>query len=175
MDKIIGLGNALVDVLATLDSDEILTKMDLPKGSMTLIDEDKLLKINEEFSRMKTHLATGGSAGNAIRGMAQLGAGTGFIGKINNDSYGNFFRESLLKHGTEEVRVEAVPVAKVVDTTGAGDFFAAGFLYGLTCGYSLEKCGKIGAILSGEVIQVIGTELPDSKWEKIKEDIIMIN
>ena len=66
MDKIIGLGNALVDVLATLDSDEILTKMDLPKGSMTLIDEDKLLKINEEFSRMKTHLATGGSAGNAI-------------------------------------------------------------------------------------------------------------
>ena len=101
MDKIIGLGNALVDVLATLDSDEILTKMDLPKGSMTLIDEDKLLKINEEFSRMKTHLATGGSAGNAIRGMAQLGAGTGFIGKINNDSYGNFFRESLLKHGTE--------------------------------------------------------------------------
>ncbi|KAB5355162.1 adenosine kinase, partial [Bacteroides stercoris] len=48
-------------------------------------------------------------------------------------------------------------------------------LYGLTCGYSLEKCGKIGAILSGEVIQVIGTELPDSKWEKIKEDIIMIN
>lgn len=40
---------------------------------------------------MKTHLATGGSAGNAIRGMAQLGAGTGFIGKINNDSYGNFF------------------------------------------------------------------------------------
>ena len=84
-------------------------------------------------------------------------------------------RGSLIRKGTEEVRVEAVPVAKVVDTTGAGDFFAAGFLYGLTCGYSLEKCGKIGAILSGEVIQVIGTELPDSKWEKIKEDIIMIN
>lgn len=84
-------------------------------------------------------------------------------------------RGSLIRKGTEEVRVEAVPVAKVVDTTGAGDFFAAGFLYGLTCGYSLEKCGKIGSILSGEVIQVIGTELPDSKWEKIKEDIIMIN
>ena len=101
MDKIIGLGNALVDVLATLDSDEILTEMELPKGSMTLIDEDKLLKINKYFSRMKTHQATGGSAGNAIRAMAQLGAGTGFIGKVNNDSYGRFFGESLLKHGTE--------------------------------------------------------------------------
>lgn len=64
-------------------------------------------------------------------------------------------RGSLIRKGTEEVRVEAVPVAKVVDTTGAGDFFAAGFLYGLTCGYSLEKCGKIGSILSGEVIQVL--------------------
>ena len=101
MDKIIGLGNALVDVLATLDSDEILTEMELPKGSMTLIDEDKLLKINKYFSRMKTHQAAGGSAGNAIRAMAQLGAGTGFIGKVNNDSYGRFFGESLLKHGTE--------------------------------------------------------------------------
>lgn len=91
MDKIIGLGNALVDVLVTLDSDDILKEMQLPKGSMTLIDEDKLLKINECFSRMKTHLATGGSAGNAIRAMACLGAGTGFIGKVNNDFYGNFF------------------------------------------------------------------------------------
>ena len=84
-------------------------------------------------------------------------------------------RGSLIRKGTEEVHVEAVPVKNVVDTTGAGDFFAAGFLYGLTCGYSLEKCGNIGSILSGEVIQVVGTELPDSKWEKIKEKIIMIN
>ncbi|MCD8183431.1 MAG: adenosine kinase [Bacteroides sp.] len=327
MDKIIGLGNALVDVLATLDNDEILVEMELPKGSMTLIDEDKLLKINECFSRMKTHLVNGGSAGNAIRGMAKLGAGTGFIGKVGNDTYGNFYRDSLLKwgteanlllsnalpsgvastfispdgertfgtylgaastlkaeelslemfkryaylfiegylvqdhdmilraielakeaglqvcldmasynivagdheffsllvnkyvdivfaneeeakaftgkepeealdiiakmcsiaivkvgargslirKGTEEVRVEAVPVQKVVDTTGAGDFFAAGFLYGLTCGYSLEKCGKIGSILSGEVIQVIGAELPVETWGKIKGEILLIN
>ena len=73
----------------------------------------------------------------------------------------------------EEEIARVTPVIEALKK--AGDFFAAGFLYGLTCGYSLEKCGKIGAILSGEVIQVIGTELPDSKWEKIKEDIIMIN
>ena len=70
MDKIIGLGNALVDALAIIEDDNILTEMQLPKGSMTLIDEDKFLKISEYFSRMKTHLANGGSAGNAIRAMA---------------------------------------------------------------------------------------------------------
>ena len=64
MDKIIGLGNALVDALAIIEDDNILTEMQLPKGSMTLIDEDKFLKISEYFSRMETHLANGGSAGN---------------------------------------------------------------------------------------------------------------
>lgn len=63
MDKIIGLGNALVDALAIIEDDNILTEMQLPKGSMTLIDEDKFLKISEYFSRMETHLANGGSAG----------------------------------------------------------------------------------------------------------------
>ena len=58
MDKIIGLGNALVDVLATLNDDSILTEMELPKGSMQLIDNAKLQVINQHFSRMKTHLAT---------------------------------------------------------------------------------------------------------------------
>ena len=327
MDKIIGLGNALVDALAIIEDDNILTEMQLPKGSMTLIDEDKFLKISEYFSRMKTHLANGGSAGNAIRAMACLGAGTGLIGKVSNDFYGNFFRDSLLEHGTEAnlllsttlpsgvastfispdgertfgtylgaastlkaedlsldmfkgyaylfiegylvqdhdmilraielakeaglqvcldmasynivegdleffsllvnkyvdivfaneeeakaftgkepeealdiiakmcsiaivkvgargslirkgtemVQVQAAPVEKVVDTTGAGDYFAAGFLYGLTCGYSLEKCGKIGSLLSKDVIQVVGTELQAAQWEKIKEEILLIN
>ena len=66
-----------------------------------------------------------------------------------------------------------VPAKKVnvIDTTGAGDYFAAGFLYGLTCGYSLEKCAKIGSILSGNVIQVIGTTIPQERWDEIKLNI----
>ena len=323
MDKIIGLGNALVDALAIIEDDNILTEMQLPKGSMTLIDEDKFLKISEYFSRMKTHLANGGSAGNAIRAMACLGAGTGFIGKVSNDFYGNFFRDSLLEHGTEAnlllsttlpsgvastfispdgertfgtylgaastlkaedlsldmfkgyaylfiegylvqdhdmilraielakeaglqvcldmasynivegdleffsllvnkyvdivfaneeeakaytgkdawgaineiaskcsvvivklgaqgscikkgtecIKLEVPPVKKVVDTTGAGDYYAAGFLYGLTCGYSLEKCSIIGSILASNVIQVVGTTLSKKKWDEIKLNI----
>ena len=58
-----------------------------------------------------------------------------------------------------------------LDTTGAGDYFAAGFLYGLTCGYSLEKCAKIGSILSGNVIQVIGTTISPERWDEIKLNI----
>ncbi|WP_291529262.1 adenosine kinase [Bacteroides sp. UBA939] len=323
MDKIIGIGNALVDVLATLNDDHVLREMELPKGSMILIDENKLQIINNYFSRMLTHQAAGGSVGNTIRGMACLGAKTGFIGKIGNDAYGEFYRQSLLERGTEanllisadlssgvastfispdgertfgtylgaaatlkaedfsldifkgytylfvegylvqdhdmilraielakeaglqvcldlasyniveqdhdffsllinkyvdivfaneeeakaftgkepeealeviagmcsiaivkigskgslirkgteEVHVSAIPVDKVIDTTGAGDYFAAGFLYGLTCGYSFEKCGKIGSVLSGNIIRVIGAEMPAAWWEDIKTKI----
>ena len=102
MDKIIGLGNALVDVLATLKDDTLLDEMGLPKGSMQLIDDAKLQQINTQFSQMKTHLATGGSAANAILGMACLGAGTGFVGKVGNDHYGEFFRKNLQKNNIED-------------------------------------------------------------------------
>ena len=49
---------------------------------------------------------------------------------------------SYIRKGTEEIKVSAIPVKKVMDTTGAGDYFAAGFLYGLTCGYSLRSVLK---------------------------------
>ena len=70
-------------------------------------------------------------------------------------------RGSLIRKGTEEVHVHAVTVDRVIDTTGAGDYFAAGFLYGLTCGYSLEKMWQTSRTLSSsfhdgiEYIQVL--------------------
>jgi sugar/nucleoside kinase (ribokinase family) len=322
MDKILGMGNALVDVLATLKDDSLLAEMGLPRGSMQLIDEDKLQCINSKFSEMKTHVATGGSAGNTILALANLGAPTGFIGKIGDDSFGKFFKENLAKHsiedklqpsplptgvastfispdgertfgtflgaaatlkaeditpamfegysylyiegylvqdhdmilhaiklakeaglhvcldlasyniveadkeffqmlvnkyvdivfaneeeakaftgttpeeavdiigshcsiaivkvgskgslirkGTETVTCGVQLVEHVTDTTGAGDYYAAGFLYGLTCGYSLDKCAQIGSLLSAKVIQVVGTTLSDETWSEIKAKI----
>jgi len=49
-----------------------------------------------------------------------------------------------------------VPVPRVVDTTGAGDLYAAGFLYGLTRGVALPKCGAIGSLCAAEIISHVG-------------------
>lgn len=80
-------------------------------------------------------------------------------------------RGSMVKKADETVKVDALKISHVADTTGAGDFFAAGFLYGLTCGYPLDRCARIGTTLSAEVIQVVGTTLAEARWEEIKEQL----
>lgn len=322
MEKIIGMGNALVDVLTTLEDDTLLQEMQLPKGSMQLVDEGKFLNISNKISSMKTRTVAGGSAGNTSKALAALGVDVKFIGKTGDDNFSNLFTKDLKKHGVEthllkvdlptgiastfilpdgertfgtylgaasdmkpedlnldmfkgysylyiegylvqdedlilramqlgreagvqicldlpsynivsdnkeflsslifkyvdivfanedEARAftgkeaeEAVSelsamasvavvkrgakgsyikkgtelidqktplVKKVVDTTGAGDYYAAGFLYGLTCGYSMEKCGNIASLLASSIIQVVGTTLTKKKWEEIKLNI----
>lgn len=322
MDKIIGMGNALVDVQVRIDDDSLLEKLHLPKGSMQLIQEDTLSEIRKYTSGMKIHRSTGGSAGNTVCALAALGANPGFIGKVGQDETGAFFGDtlrqrgvnallatcdlpsgiastfistdgertfgtylgaaatlraedlsrkmfagynylyiegyllqdhdlmlravqlakeeglqvcldmasynvveaerdffdqlivkyvdivfanesealaytgktphealeeiaskcsiavvktgkegSLVKKGTEVIQLLSCPVDNVLDTTGAGDFYAAGFMYGLTCGYSLEKCVQISTILATAVIQEVGTTLPAKKWDEIKLNI----
>ncbi len=56
--------------------------------------------------------------------------------------------------------IDAAPVARVVDTTGAGDQFAAGFLYGLTHGKPLADCGRLGSLAAAEIISHFGAR-PD--------------
>ena len=55
-----------------------------------------------------------------------------------------------------------------LDTTGAGDMWAAGFLYGRVNGYPLEKCGQLGSACGYEVCQVVGANIPDEGWARIK-------
>jgi len=63
---------------------------------------------------------------------------------------------SLIVSGDEVHVIDAAPVERVVDTTGAGDMYAAGFLYGYTQGMDLARCGRIGAIAAAEVISHFG-------------------
>lgn len=69
-----------------------------------------------------------------------------------------------------EGKVVHIPVSggKAVDTTGAGDHFAAGVLYGLSRGATIEQCGRIGAFLAGNIVDVVGAKIPDERWEQIK-------
>ena len=99
MDKIIGIGNALVDVLVRIDDDSLLEKLHLPKGSMQLIQEDTLSEIRKYTSGMKIHRSTGGSAGNTVCALAALGANPGFIGKVGQDETGVFFGDTLRQRG----------------------------------------------------------------------------
>jgi sugar/nucleoside kinase (ribokinase family) len=57
---------------------------------------------------------------------------------------------------------------RVLDTTGAGDLWASGFLYGLVNGYPLDRCGHLGSACGYEVCRVIGADIPDEGWERIK-------
>jgi sugar/nucleoside kinase (ribokinase family) len=71
---------------------------------------------------------------------------------------------ALIKHGAEVIHVGIMAAAKRVDTTGAGDFYAAGFMHGLCEGLTLRQCGTIGAITAGKVIEVVGTTLGGEAW-----------
>jgi sugar/nucleoside kinase (ribokinase family) len=74
---------------------------------------------------------------------------------------------ALIKHKGEVIHIGIMAAAKRVDTTGAGDFYAAGFMYGLCEGLSLRQCGTIGAITAGKVIEVVGPTLSEEAWSEI--------
>ncbi|MFI3323762.1 MAG: adenosine kinase [Rikenellaceae bacterium] len=319
MKRVIGIGNALTDMLVNLKSDTVLGKYKLHKGSMTLVSSEFQGDIAKSVAGMPYSLSLGGSAGNTIRAMAQLGCKVGFIGKVGRDKTGDFFEQALInlgiepmifrgtdrsgrcmslvsqdgertmatslgaaiemshteimptlfdgydclyvegylvqdhslienvvkmakaaglkiaidlasfnvveenvdflrslvtdyvdivfanedearvfsgeeeplnalqyisqycelsivkigtkgaliKQGTQTVHVGIMAAAKRVDTTGAGDFYAAGFLAGLCSGLSLRQCGTIGAITAGKVIEVVGTTFGEEVWADI--------
>lgn len=75
-------------------------------------------------------------------------------------------RGSVIAAGAETVSVRAEPVAKVIDTTGAGDQYAAGFLYGLAKGLPLAECGRLGSVAAAEVISHMGPR-PETNLRKL--------
>ena len=318
--KVLGMGNALVDIVTEMPDDSLLEKLDLKKGSMQLIDKEFSNHILEMIRQLKKTEISGGSAANTICGLAAMGVDTAFIGKVGKDRLGEVFENDLVHNGicpllqysnnetghalalvspdgertfatylgaavelepndltsemfreythfyiegylvqhhelirhavelaqennmtviidlasfnvveenidflhflvdeyadivfanADEARVYSnekepeaalaeiakdcwiavvktgkdgsliqngqqifrIPAAKVncIDTTGAGDLYAAGFLYGRINKLELPLCGEIGSILAGKVIEQIGARIPDATWPEIKD------
>lgn len=321
LPAVLGVGNALMDIITQLEDDSILKNFGLPRGSMTLVDTELSSQIFNATLNNKKEVTNGGSAANTIRCLASLGGNGGYIGKTGNDELGKTFKDeftkkgikthmalsekdtgrvmgliskdsertmatylgaaadllpddlnpsllrgykyfymegylvqnhdlirtgfemakaenlttaidlasfnvveanldflkeliknsvdivfaneeeahaltgkhpeealeeisqmcdlaivkvgkegSFVKNGTKKIKVSGIP-AKAIDTTGAGDSYAAGFLYGLTNGFPLEKCGKIASLVAGKVVEVWGANLPDTTWKEINTKI----
>ena len=81
---------------------------------------------------------------------------------------------SLIQCKDEIVRIGKVGDI-VVDTTGAGDLWAAGFLAGWSKCESLKKCGMMGSILAANIIQVVGAKMDDERWNGIYKAIAAIH
>ncbi len=82
-------------------------------------------------------------------------------------------RGSLISGNGEVVVIKGMGNGVAVDTTGAGDLWAAGFLFGLVNGMSLEQSGALGSCCGYEVCQLVGAKISDDGWHRIKETIVM--
>ena len=97
--KIIGIGNAIVDVICKVD-DNFISQNNLTKSTMKLFfDENEFKKLLSDLKIEKT--ISGGSVANTIVGMSQLGVNAGFIGKISDDEFGKKYEEGLKKENVK--------------------------------------------------------------------------
>ena len=322
MASILGIGNALTDILAVLPDDNLLKEFHLPKGSMQHVDMETGDKIWKTLKPMGVQLVAGGSAANTITGTAIFGMESGFIGKVGDDDLGHLFKSdqaqygirstllkgvhssgramvfitapnaertfavylgaalelvpedlkpeyfegydyfhiegylvqnqatirravelakaagciisidmasynvvesndaflhdivenyvdivfaneseakaftkleprealdeiaskckiavvkvgkdgSMVKSGNEYHFIESWP-AKPIDATGAGDTYAAGFLYAHSLGMPLKVCGEVGSIIAAKVVEVVGTKIDIPRWKSAKQAI----
>jgi len=110
--KILGIGNAIVDILAKVD-DEFLIKRNFIKGSMKLINKSEFEDLKKNIKIEK--IVAGGSVSNTMSGIAYLKGSPSFIGKINSDSFGEIYKKSL-----EDINVKFSYLQKKEDlSTGA--------------------------------------------------------
>jgi sugar/nucleoside kinase (ribokinase family) len=114
-----------------------------------------ILLANEDEARVFTGLEDEDAALEALSEKADLA-----VLKIGS-------RGSLIAHNGKRLRVAPLDCSGVVDTTGAGDLWASGFLYGLVNGFPLDFCGALGSFCGAEVCRVFGAAIPAEGWERI--------
>ena len=96
--KILGIGNAIVDVLCKV-SDDFLIKNSLTKGTMKLVNENEFKQLISSLDIEET--ISGGSVANSIVGLSQLGNKVGFLGKVNDDNLGQKYEDGLIKENVD--------------------------------------------------------------------------
>jgi sugar/nucleoside kinase (ribokinase family) len=107
--KVLGIGNAIVDVLCKVD-DQFIKDHSLTKGTMKLVDEQEFQKLLSNLKIEST--ISGGSVANSIVGMSQLGDNVSFIGKVNDDDLGHKYIDGLKKENVDyfyNVKKENIP------------------------------------------------------------------
>ena len=109
MKKILGMGNALLDILVTLPGDSVLSELGLAKGSMQLVDLAFSERVLKTVENLDFSLVSGGSASNTIHGLAKLGVETAFIGKVSEDEFGDIFKKDMLNSGIKPLLFKDEP------------------------------------------------------------------
>jgi len=112
--KILGIGNAIVDVICKVD-ESFITKNNLTKGTMKLVDEAEFKKLLSNLKIEET--IAGGSVANSIVGLSQLGNPVSFIGKVNNDELGNKYEKSLTNEKVKycyQKKKESIPTGTCI-------------------------------------------------------------
>jgi len=101
MKSILGIGNALTDILAIMPDDSLLEKYHLPKGSMQHVDMETGDEIWQALKPLGVHYVAGGSAANTITCTSIFGMPSGFIGKIGDDELGHLFQSDEQQYGVK--------------------------------------------------------------------------
>ena len=101
MAKVLGMGNALVDIMIRIEDESIFAEFELEKGGMRLVDGDTVGSVIKKLQHLPAEKAPGGSAANTINGVSNLGMETGFIGKVADDEFGAVFAADMKTVGVD--------------------------------------------------------------------------
>ena len=107
--KILGIGNAIVDVICKVE-DNFISQHNLKKSTMKLVDEVEFKRLVSDLKIEKT--VSGGSVANSIVSLSQLGNKVGFIGKVSDDDFGNKYEEGLKRENVQYIyskKKEVIP------------------------------------------------------------------
>jgi len=102
MKSILGIGNALTDILAILPDDTLLKQYHLPLGSMQHVDMETGDRIWDSLKEIGVKYVPGGSAANTITCTSIFGMPSGYIGKIGKDELGSLFKSTMEQYGRKD-------------------------------------------------------------------------